>query len=284
MKKKILLLSALTLLSCVSCGSEEESSLSREVISSSEATTSSEAVSSESTSADTSLEPGDYLHNLKEEDYKTFYTYYFAKLNQYRTFKTVTEGKTKASIVTQPIHSEVIKSEYSYMSNESHSSFADTEHYAYYHGGKVVHKDYGEEEWTVSSQEDYLNKYGFYPFDQLIEGYIVKNETLLEVSISPKEDYYEVIIKLDPNTSTTNVKIQMKEFGGLGSYPEFQEVKLTLNLKDDYTPITIVADTTYKVKKGILNPKCSQEYTVTFSNFDEEIEVPNLDEIKPLFK
>ena len=76
----------------------------------------------------------------------------------------------------------------------------------------------------------------------------------------------------------------MKEFGGLGSYPEFQEVKLTLNLKDDYTPITIVADTTYKVKKGILNPKCSQEYTVTFSNFDEEIEVPSLDEIKPLFK
>ncbi len=283
MKKKLLILSSLTLLLCVSCGSEEESSLSREVISSSAATTSSEAVSSESTSADTSLEPGDYLHNLKEEDYKTFYTYYFAKLNQYHTFKTVTEGKTKASIVTQPIHSEVIKNEYSYMSNESHSSFADTEHYAYYHDGKVVHKDYGEEDWTVSSQEDYLNKYGFYPFDQLIEGYIVKSETILTISLSQKEENYELVFTLDPDTSTTNVKIQMKEFGGLGNYPVFQDITIKMLIKDDYTPVSIDVDTNYKVKKGIFNPSCHQTYTVTYSNFDEEIAVPNLDEIKPLF-
>ena len=278
MKKKVLILSSLTLLLCVACGSEAESSLSREVISSS-----SREVSSSVEVSTTSLVPGDYLHNLKEEDYKTFCTFYFAKLNQYRTYKTITEGKTKASIVTQPIYSEVIKNEYSYMTNESHSSFADTDHKAYYYNNKVVHKDYGEDDWTISSQEDYLNKYGFYPFDQLIEGYLVKEETILSVSITPKDDNYKVVIKLDPETSTNNVKIQMKQFGDLGSYPEFQEVKLTLNLKDDYTPITIDADTSYKVKKGILNPKCSQTYTVTFSNFDEEIEIPNLEEIKPLF-
>ena len=281
MKKHTILLTLLPALLITACAGGDYRSISREKLDSTSEPTNPSASTDGSTA---SAEEEPYLHNLKKEDYKSFYKYYFARLNKFKSYKTATLGETKAVIVTQPIEATVIKGEYSYMTNISHSAFADTEHKAYYHNGKAVYKDYGEDDYHVSTLDEYLDKYGFYPLENSIEGYIVKEEYMDFITIKKNkdDDNYVVDFDLDPEKSTPNVKLQMKAFGGLDNFPAFTKVSLTLTLKDDYTPVKIVASTNYNVTKGI-PAACSQNYTVTFSNFDEEILPPDLEAIKPLF-
>ena len=274
--KKVFLLSLLLL---SSCSNNNESILSR--------ITESDESSSISTTSEIPLEEH-YLHELEENEYKSFYKYYYQKLTTYKSYKAVTKGVTKSVVlgfinVDQSIDATVIKNkEYGYFTNASHSDFANTEHEAYYHNDKSVYKDYGENEYHTSSLENYLNKYGFYFYDHLIEGFIINEETITNIAINKEEDNYLVSLDLDIETSTNNVKIQMKEFGGLDNYPSFKNINLKLLLQDDYTPIYIALDASYDASKGV-GSSCHQTYQVDFSLYNENIEIPGLEKIKELF-
>ena len=75
----------------------------------------------------------------------------------------------------------------------------------------------------------------------------------------------------------------MKEFGGLREQPTFSNIELTITVKEDFTPVTIELASSYKATlKSGLGSTCNQNYTVTFSNYDEEIEIPGLDSVKSL--
>lgn len=223
---------------------------------------------------------------LKEEDYKDFPSYYLRKLTSYNTYKSVTKGETLAKVMgvptTQSIDVTVIKSEYSYMMNESHSLLVNTTHEVYYHEKEALYRDNGAENFTLDNLTSYLNKYGTYPFDNAIEGYSVAQDSITKIEKLTSQTDYKFHLEFDNEKATNNVKIQMKQFGGLDDYPVFSKVEMDITVKDDFTPVSIDLHTMYDAKM-FLTSNCEQNYTVTFSDYNVELEVPNLESVKGMF-
>lgn len=225
------------------------------------------------------------LSLLKEDEYKSFYTYYYERINELTSFKSVTVGKTE-STANQSIDATFIKGDYSYLINKS-SGMVNTSHEAYYHNDKTVFKDNGKGDFAPLSKTDYLTKYGTCPLDNYIEGYIVNEDTIKEISLVKQNNgLFLVTLSLDKDSATSKVKTQMKEFGGLLEEPVFtSDITLKLTLKDDCTPVSIDLESRYNAKKRVVivvDASCHQTYTVTFSNINEQIEIPKLDSVKSL--
>lgn len=267
--KKTILLTLLPILMLTSCRVvEPEPSMSRE-----------------EESSIPSISPKDIktASNLKDDELKDFTLYYLERMNSFSSYKAVTEGKTATSVlfinIDQIINVTAIKSEYSYQHNSSESNMYSSEHFAYYHNNKALFKNKNDTDYTLNSMNDYLTKYGIYPFGNSIEGYKTTGEALLSISREQSGENYTFTMSLDPIKATTNVKIQMKEFGSLDDYPEFSSITLIVTVKDDFTPVTISLDSRYKAQQ-FATASCHQTYTVTFSSFNENIEIPNLNEVK----
>lgn len=226
------------------------------------------------------------IDEVKEEDYKKIPSYIYSKLNEYNSFKAITSGQTVSTSiikVTQSIDSVVIKSDYGYIKNESHSNLVDTVHEAYYKDEKVVYRDADSGDFSSSSLDDYLNVYGTYPFDAAIEGYLISEDCITSVTRLSKDDTtYVFKVIFDNEKATNNVKIQMKKMGSLDELPSFDLIEMVFTINSDFTLQKIDLHSKYKAKK-VLTTNCEQTYTVIYSNYNENIEVPNLDSVKPLF-
>ena len=232
------------------------------------------------------VDPSLTVDDIEEKDYKKIPSYIAAKLGSYSSYKSVTSGETVSSgliKVTQSIDVTCIKSEFSYTKNESHSSIVNTVHEAYYHDSKAVYRDKDSGDYSVSSLESYLSTYGSYPFDNSIEGYSLKEDAIKSV-VKEETQNNNIVFKavFDEDKSTNNVKIQMKKFGGLDDYPSFSLIEMTFEIDNDFTLHKISLHSKYKAKK-VLNTDCEQSYVVTFTNYNENIDVPNLDSVRNLF-
>lgn len=224
------------------------------------------------------------VSELSEEEYKDFPVYFVKKLNSYDSFMLETNGKTTSLGIEQSIETLAIKGEYSYLKNESHSTFVNTVHTAYYHHDLAVASDGGD--YSKYTLEDYLDKYGIYPFDNAIEGYTINEGSILSIKKVDSENNYTFELEFDIEKSTNNVKIQMREFGSLIDYPSFNSIKMKIEVKDDFTPVSLELNSKYLATKRVLfemTVECEQYYVVTYSRFNEQIEIPNLEEIKEKF-
>lgn len=229
-----------------------------------------------------SVDTGVTVDQIEESEYKTILSYIAAKLGSYTSYKSVTEGKTvSAGFIEVKINTLNIKSEYSYTKNES-KGLVSSVHEAYYHASKAAYRDNDSGDFSVSSIDDYLNVYGTYPFENSLEGYSIKEDAIKSVTKEVVEnDKYTFRVEFDPEKSTNNVKIQMKKIGGLGDYPTFESIEMRFIINNDFTLNTIDLHSKYKAKKGF-ETKCEQTYRVTFTNYNEQIDVPNLNSIKNL--
>ena len=165
------------------------------------------------------VDPDKTVEDLEEKDYKLIPSYVVNRLNSYTSYKSVTTGSTISSgliKVTQSIDVLNIKSEYSYTKHESHSSIVNTVHEAYYHETKAVYRDKDSGNFSTSSLDDYLSKYGEYSFSNSLEGFSIKEDAIISAQITNEVDgKYTVLVVFDNEKATNNVKIQMKKFGGL---------------------------------------------------------------------
>lgn len=265
----------------VSCGGGPKEKLNRtEVMPTTITETEAKSVTTETTQKEV------LVSDIKASEYQKILPLYFEKLNKYKSYKSVTKGKTSAQVLfintDQSIEVTTIKGDYSYMINESHSSFVNTSHTVYFHDGKALFKDNDAKEYSLSPLNEYLKIYGVYPFENTIEGYLSGEGCILSIEKVESENDYKFEISFSPDLATNNVKIQMQKFGGLDDYPVFSEISLILTIKNDFTPVSIDLDSKYKAKKTI-ETSCHQQYTVTFSDFDAEIEIPNLSDVKSKF-
>lgn len=228
------------------------------------------------------------VDELKDDELNQFPSLFIAKLGKFKSYNAVTSGKTIATVfgidVNQSIEVNVIKGTYSYLLNKSDSDMQHTIHTAYYHEDKVLCSDTNSiEKMNKHSLEEYLSIYGTYPFDNAIEGYSIANGAIKTITRTKVEDNYKLSLVFDKELSTNNVKIQMKKFGGLDDYPVFKEdISMDIIVKNDFTPISLNLTSHYVAKK-FMDSDCKQNYTVTYSNFDEEIEIPNLNQMIPQF-
>ena len=298
MKKVRLLLCPLAALALVSCG-EQSSSLSRQEVSSLEDSLSIIGGSGESSAPEESSNGGSALppsssseapkepkvSDLTEDQYGLFPGLYLRKMASFSSFKAVTKGSTKATVLfvetTQSIDVTLIKSEYSYLRNESHSNFVNTFHEAYFHDDVAVSRDDLNKDFGKTLLSEYKNTYGVYPFDPAIEGYDVLSEgsvTKVE-KVGVSEGIHTFKLTLDPAKSSNNVRIQMRKFGGLDDYPNISSVEISVSVADDYSPRGIHMDSKYKAKK-FMESDCHQEYDVTFSDLNGTVEVPDLAEVR----
>ncbi|MCR4911478.1 MAG: hypothetical protein K5925_03025 [Bacilli bacterium] len=220
---------------------------------------------------------------LTEEEHKDFPNLCINKLASYASYQASTDGSTDATVfgitTTQSIKVLSIKSDYSYVKNESHSDLVNTVHTAYFHDGKAVYSDGGD--FKTSTLTDYLKVYGTYLLDRAIEGYTIDEKSITNVEKVESEQDYAFKITFDPVEATNNVKIQMAKFGGLDDYPSFSKVELVITVKDDFTPVSIKLDAYYSAIKTMIiqvTTDCHQHYTVDFSKYNETIGIPGLDD------
>ena len=226
--------------------------------------------------------------DLEENDYYQLPVNLVCKLYSSKSYKAITLGSSETNVplvgdVTQKIDALAIKGEYSYFYNSSSSSTYTSEHEAFYYNDQAVYKNKNDKKYTTSSLRNYLNKYGIFPFGLSIEGYKVSRSSITSITKLPDEgDYYRFKIVFDKDKATNNVRIQMKALGDLTDYPVFSEIEMVLTIENDYTPIKIDFSAKYKSKK-VVETSCHQQYTVTYSQFGETIDIPNLDNVKGLF-
>ena len=261
----------LTLLPCafLLLGCAQEPVLTREAL------PSSSAVSSESISS--SVEP-------TAMDVSSFASAYSSKMASYRSLKRVSSGKTLSKVLfidsEQSIDVLAVKNgEYSYLNNESHG-VVNTSHTAYFRGENALVKDNSATSYTAMAMGDYLAKYGVDPFNDVFEGFSVREETVKAFSVEAVGDgTYKAKLELNPDNAANNVKIQMKQFGGLDEYPTFKTIGITFHFGADLAPIDTVLHSEYTAKLFVAS-ECTQDYTVTFSELDGDPEIPNLESIK----
>ena len=231
------------------------------------------------------IDPTKTVEDFSESEYNQIPSYVAWKLGTYTKYKSVTKGSTISSgliKVTQSIDTTSIKSEYSYTKNESHSSLVNSIHEAYYHDSKAVYREKDSGDFSVSSLDDYLSMFGTYPFSNSLEGYSIKLDAIKSVTKSEEQDKHVFMVVFDEEKATNNVKIQMKKIGGLDDYPSFSLIEMTLVISSDFTLSSIFLHSKYKAKM-VLSTNCEQSYNVTFTNYNEDVEIPNLESVKPLF-
>ena len=204
------------------------------------------------------------------------------KLSSFSTYKAVTKGKTVSKVlfidVEQSIDVTSIKGDYSYLKNESHSDFVNTVHEAYFHDGNALVKNLGDAKFAKQAMDEYLNAYGVDPYGYNIEGYKITGNAVKSITRDQSDDHLFHVV-FDPVEATNNVRIQMKVFGGLDDYPTFSSIEIAVKLQDDFAPVSYQVHATYHAKR-MMDTDCVQDYTVTFSNINETIEIPNLGEIR----
>ena len=191
-----------------------------------------------------------------------------------------TNGNTKAKLFigsyTQNIYSLTKKSEgviYNY--SLSKSSLVTSENSIYYYNNNVYN---GEKDSFKSFYEIHG---GINPYSQTIEGFIINEDTILNVKKKENDLVYEIAI--DGELAGKYNKIQMKEYGGLKELPTYNNVLIRMYLKDDYTPIKYEVESSYNINKSIIgSTTCIQKYTTTFSNINEKVNIENIDNIKQL--
>lgn len=303
MKKSLLL--TLPLLALTSCG-VSSSSLQPVILSSSEQTSSaptsqsqsqssvapssSEASSAPVSSSQTpssSETPSSSSSAFAPPTKEDFVPRYLEKVGSLASYKAITKGTTKAKVLifdtTQSIDVTQIKSEYSYLKNESHGALT-TIHTAYFHNQQSVYSNDTNDtpKFAPSTMTDYIVSYGVYPFDSAIEGYLCSKEAITSIEPITTNSGYAFKLTFDPEKATTNVRIQMKAFGGLDDVPTFENISISVFTKTDLSPDHLEVVANYKAKK-VFESDCHQEYRVDFSDINQTIEIPNLAAIKTEF-
>jgi len=161
-----------------------------------------------------------------------------------------------------------------YYYSDTHSTFVNRTHIAYFNGEQVSLKDKSEDYEDISL-ETYVNTYGVNPFSRNLFGMIISEETILNLEKEEIEGGFRLTIDLDVETATNNCKIQMKEFGDLNDYPVFASVRLTVEMDDSFTPIKETSYSEYTVNAPVLGTtSCVQELTKTYI-VGENITIPS---------
>ncbi|MGN0806271.1 MAG: hypothetical protein ACI4MC_04460, partial [Candidatus Coproplasma sp.] len=126
---------------------------------------------------------------------------------------------------------------------------------------------------TYFSENAYNYTYGFLPSE--LFNYAVNSETVISSEELKVESNgtYTLTFSLDPVGSTFFYQFGMKTRGGLSDYPEFQQIKLTVNFDADWQINTCDIHEVSKINKGIVVSSVSDFTTVYYygeDNFDNE--------------
>lgn len=203
------------------------------------------------------------------------------KLRKASTFTASVTGKTVAQkgFITyeQTIDNALIKhGDEFYSCSQSSSLFVNMKHEAFVKNGKVAYRNNGET-IKLATEADYAKVYGVVPGDG-IDGHILNDDTIVYSKyVGESDGLYTFEYGVHQTEGSAAMRKQMKEFGGLSDLPEFKDSShLTLTVKKDWTPVSLVSEEQYSISVAVLGAMdCKQTLTCTFDDFGAETAVPD---------
>lgn len=213
---------------------------------------------------------------------------YLYRQSQFSSYKITTTGSTYASkgIInyTQKIDNVAVKHADEYFAQAvSSSSFVNMSHQSFSKTvdgvSKVAYRNDLSGDISTASRADYKTVYGIAPDDVALGGFIINDNTVqsFSVDLSDKSNLkYVVTLKADSDEGLGAMRTQMKQFGGLDNLPVFSSVKLTLTLKNDWTPVSLTTESAYSISISVLGEMdCTQKITATYSAVNGSVEIPD---------
>lgn len=230
--------------------------------------------SDNSTVVDTDKKPSE-ITDAKEVAFA-----FMQKQSELKSYQIDTTGTTVAKSLisyTQNISNLTIKNGADYFQQATSSSaLVKMEHQAFVNGDKVAYRNALTGDLLTAAKTDYTDVYGITPDQTAIGGFVINENTLKSAS---KVEGEALTYRFDVDVSdsaTSNMKRQMKEFGGLKGYPEFTSVRLTLTIKDDWTPVSLAVEADYNIDIAVLGKtSCTQKLESTYSKVNEAVTIPD---------
>ncbi len=218
-----------------------------------------------------------------ENDAKNVVFATLGKLESYQTYQKTSSNQVNAVKgfinYEQKSDATMIKNgdEY-YVDSSSKSAFVDMEHIALSKNNKVAYQDKNSN-IKNATYDDYYSVYGVTP-NKLLSGQIFNQETILLASLKDSSDgQYTYELVLDMNKANDLIAHQTKIFGGLNALPTYLEhTTFTLTIDENYSPISYSYSAKYSININVLGDlDCSETCTASFSKFNEEVSIPNID-------
>ena len=125
----------------------------------------------------------------------------------------------------------------------------------------------------ILTREQYEEKYGMWGNE--LTDYIINSETLLSCSTPQKgaDGIYTMTAELDPVKSTYYYKHQMITMGELGTYPEFESIRLTFRFREDWTLLSYDIYEKYETYVSVITAECEAKMTITYSYDESKVDV-----------
>jgi len=205
--------------------------------------------------------------DLKKYEGRDILKVFIERLNTLDNYKKETNGETVAKSIikyTQKINAiyEQYKDDRHFISKSS-SLIKNTYHEAYFLKDSINQKEKEDDELSSISYEDYLNDYGFLPYEPYIEGFVITDESIISFDLIENNTYK---LEVDGEKCGSKIKTQMKKEGELSDYPTFSKVSFEITITDEFLPVEIKYHAEYTISIAILgNMSCVCDYSVTYT-------------------
>ena len=219
---------------------------------------------------------------LKKKDYKSIaYAFIYNIKEGLQSYESNSSGTVKAKVAMFDYNITYESCIYKkgnafYSKDHSKSTFTtiNNEFYQTDNDKIVVSRDL--KKYEVYTVEEY-NKMSYAMSQYLIMGYVFNDESIINTEvISDRGEETSIKYTLDNELATKFVKTDMKVNGGLTTYPKFENIQITLVMKNDFTPISYSIDATYEASAPVIgSAKTTQHGECLFSKVNENITIPN---------
>lgn len=219
---------------------------------------------------------------LKKKDYKSIaYAYIYNIKEGLKSYESETNGTVKAKVLffnyDIKYNSVTHKmGEKFYSKDNSTSTLMNVQNEFYMVDKEKILVSRDLKKYNVYTLEDY-QKVSYSPNQYLIMGYAFNDESITNAElVSDQDDVVSIKYTLDNDASTRFVKSDLKNNGGLSSYPVFKNIEFTLSMKRDFSPISYAINATYNAEKPVVgSTEVKQNGECLFSKINETITIAN---------
>ncbi len=219
---------------------------------------------------------------LKKQDYKSIaYAYIYYLKEGLRSYESETNGTVKAKVMFFNYDIKYTSITYKlgntfYSKDDSTSALMNVQNEFYMADKEKIVVSNNLKDYNVYTLSDY-HKISYTPNQYTVMGYVFNDQSIVKTQVvEDKGDVVTIEYTLDNELATNLVKVDFKNNGGLSSYPKFKNVRLTLSMKRDFTPVSYSINAVYDAEKPFIGAsEVTQESKCLFSNVNQSVTIPN---------
>lgn len=224
---------------------------------------------------------------------------YDAKLNLYvaqgelmkNPFSTYTTGQSICSLVNQDIYSErVVTQNATYKKSISYSSMKKVGVQYYINNNQYIVQNtkniksidsysFSNDEAVKLTEEAFVNAYGLAP--RSLSSYVLNDDTILDSFYVGKDEngLNQYKFTLDPTLSTAYIRNEMKTMAGSEKYPVIDEIEFTIWMNDDWQVSKTHNKASYRIEMFGMVISLVEDTTEYFT-LNQNPQIPNEDFFK----